>query len=271
MRDLKGRFKKGRFVSDLERKRNSDFMKKENRNRSSYLGELRNHQLYNIWRSIKGKNDSRGGCPKEWDKYRDFYSDVIDVYNSDYKDGMFFIRINPELPLSKNNFGFSETKNIKRYWDNKIEYDGKSMTIKEWAKELNCDPYSIMRRYYKRHRYTTAQILFGYFKAKPKNSPEKENRLRISRLLSQYKVKDKKKGLDFDLDVNWAVEIAKSCTYCGDETKMGFDRINNSIGHIKSNVVPCCYDCNVARSDNFTHEEMKEIGKAIKSVKDKRD
>lgn len=38
-------------------------------------------------------------------------------------------------------------------------------------------------------------------------------------------------------------------------------------GHIKSNVVPCCYECNVARGNNFSYDEMKIIGKAIHNIK----
>jgi hypothetical protein len=40
--------------------------------------------------------------------------------------------------------------------------------------------------------------------------------------------------------------------------------------HIKANVVPCCPDCNIARSNNFTHEEMLIIGRAVAKVKSAR-
>lgn len=36
----------------------------------------------------------------------------------------------------------------------------------------------------------------------------------------------------------------------------------------KVNVVPCCYDC--IRNNNFTHEEMFELGKTIALIKEKR-
>ena len=45
------------------------------------------------------------------------------------------------------------------------------------------------------------------------------------------------------------------------------DRLDNSKGHTKDNVVPCCIECNTARSDNFTFEEMKVIGKSIRKIK----
>jgi len=39
---------------------------------------------------------------------------------------------------------------------------------------------------------------------------------------------------------------------------------------IGKNVVPCCYSCNCARNDNFSYEEMLEIGKTIRKIKDRR-
>ena len=62
----------------------------------------------------------------------------------------------------------------------------------------------------------------------------------------------------------------KPCFYCGDTNRVGCDRIDNSKGHTKDNVVPCCYDCNCARNDNFSHEEMIMLGKTISEIKSKR-
>jgi hypothetical protein len=35
------------------------------------------------------------------------------------------------------------------------------------------------------------------------------------------------------------------------------ERIDNNIGHIKSNTVLCCYKCNCTRHNAYTHEEFK--------------
>lgn len=44
--------------------------------------------------------------------------------------------------------------------------------------------------------------------------------------------------------------ISQPCCYCGDITlKMTLDRIDNSIGHLQSNVVPACIRCNYLRRD----------------------
>jgi len=65
--------------------------------------------------------------------------------------------------------------------------------------------------------------------------------------------------------------IAQPCTYCGllnnVETGVGLDRIDNSRGYHPDNVLSCCLECNLARNNRFTVEEMKIIGKAIRHVK----
>lgn len=44
--------------------------------------------------------------------------------------------------------------------------------------------------------------------------------------------------------------IAEGCRYCGEsQLRMTLDRIDNSKGHTKSNVVPACIRCNYARRD----------------------
>lgn len=70
-------------------------------------------------------------------------------------------------------------------------------------------------------------------------------------LANRHKQHDKEKGLDNDIDAKWIREniFSKECIYCGetDWTKLGCDRIDNSIGHVIDNVVPCCEKCNKER------------------------
>lgn len=93
---------------------------------------------------------------------------------------------------------------------------------------------------------------------------------RVSHRVASYRQIDTSKGQTCDLDPLWfRTNIdSKPCHYCGDnDAPVGCDRIDNALGHTKANVVPCCFECNVARLDNFTHAEMRVIGQAIAFVK----
>lgn len=81
-------------------------------------------------------------------------------------------------------------------------------------------------------------------------------------LYLKYRRGAKKRNLVFDLDKDFFCKITKSnCYYCGVEPKNiqkslsnngdyvynGIDRVDNNLGYIYSNVVPCCSDCNFAK------------------------
>ena len=67
------------------------------------------------------------------------------------------------------------------------------------------------------------------------------------------------------LTPDWIVEhiFNQPCHYCGktDWTKMGCDRIDNSLPHTQDNVVPCCAECNRKKARYSYDEYMKMIGK----------
>ncbi len=70
-------------------------------------------------------------------------------------------------------------------------------------------------------------------------------------LLEDCRRIDRKKGIKSDLDSEYIAEIIKDgCAYCGDiESRIGLDRIDNSLGHMKGNVNACCMRCNLIRRD----------------------
>lgn len=88
-------------------------------------------------------------------------------------------------------------------------------------------------------------------------------------LLNNYKRIDTAKGIKCTLTLDVVkVLTSQPCTYCGQKGGIGLDRVDNRQGHTACNVVPCCTECNKARSDFFTPEEMLlEIGPAVARVR----
>ena len=82
-----------------------------------------------------------------------------------------------------------------------------------------------------------------------------EDRVKNS-LIQEYKNSAKQRGLIYELSEKCLFTFVKSnCHYCGKPPNKshrkcdtflynGLDRVDNSVGYIASNVVPCCYICN---------------------------
>lgn len=70
-------------------------------------------------------------------------------------------------------------------------------------------------------------------------------------MLNDSRGNDRKKGRDNDLTREFIIEnIQKPCTYCGidhSQARMTLDRVDNTLGHLQSNVVPACTRCNMFR------------------------
>jgi len=222
---------------------------------------------FNSWRSmvytIKGK---KIGFPKCWKNYDMFVRDI----QGEWEKGKIACRINTKLPHSKKNsfWGNKGYECISRL--SKLNYNEKTKTLIEWANELELNYQGIRQRYfryYKNGNYTEKEVLFGKEKVLRK-SPNRDKHNRLVGMMGAYKLNDKKKGYNNDINFKFAEALTfKGCVYCGDKNRIGLDRIDNSKGHTKHNVVPCCYECNVARNNNFSFKEMKIIGKAIREVK----
>lgn len=90
---------------------------------------------------------------------------------------------------------------------------------------------------------------------------------------SASKSKAKYSGLDWDLSLEDYSNLRNNtCYYCGNklpETSRGLDRLDNSKGYIKGNVVPCCYGCNNLKSDVLSEKETLEVIKLLKQLRNK--
>ena len=66
---------------------------------------------------------------------------------------------------------------------------------------------------------------------------------------TNYKQRAPSRGLEFTLTVEYFKQHFRAdCHYCGDPMdNVGFDRVENHIGYIESNVVPCCTQCNLMK------------------------
>lgn len=286
-RNEKGQFIKGRVVSEEERAKKIESLKESWKDRIDYIADIKNEcpRIYNSWRAMRfTEKGKKAGNSPEWDDFRNFYNDV----RSSWVEGASFRRLDVSKPFSKDNFEW-KTKEQKELITQKrentatIEVDGVVLTLREAAETFNVKYGGLKQRYYankKSGTYTVEEIIFGK-KKKRKDKEVKDYResstpvrAKASKMISSYKFTDKKLGFEkiCDIDIDWMIEniITKPCIYCGSDKRVGCDRIDNDKGHTKDNVVPCCYDCNCARNNNFSHEEMLILGKTIHEIKENR-
>lgn len=92
------------------------------------------------------------------------------------------------------------------------------------------------------------------WRSKNKEHVSKWNKENLNRTLSYYKRCAKEKNNIWTLIDCYVLSLFKQpCYYCGDimdnEKLTGIDRVDNSIGYITSNIVPCCKICNMMKKD----------------------
>jgi len=88
-------------------------------------------------------------------------------------------------------------------------------------------------------------------------------------ILNNSRRADRTLGLQGDLTREKILEmIASPCHYCGDKNnRMGVDRVENSIGHMLTNCVPCCIRCNMLKR-NMPTEAWLFIAPRIKEARE---
>lgn len=104
-----------------------------------------------------------------------------------------------------------------------------------------------------------------------------EDRVRNS-LIQEYKNSANQRELSYSLDDKTLFTLIKSdCHYCGKHPSKphrkcesflynGLDRVDNSIGYIESNVVPCCFICNKMKSVLSKEDFMEHLDKIFTRV-----
>lgn len=232
--------------------------------------------LFNSWRArIYTKKGRLAGFPEEWKTFQGFLENIPDGW----EHGKILVRYDPTLPFSRENCRWTDPKYAETCKLIKLEYNGEIKTVAEWCVQYNLNYNGVRQRYFKGKNYTAEQILFGKRIINNKTitsfydtDDEQAMRTKASKMVSSYRCKDKKRGFECNITTDILLDMVKDgrCVYCGDVHKLGLDRIDNSKGHTLDNVVLCCYDCNTARNNNFSHEEMLELGKTIAAIKRKR-
>lgn len=229
--------------------------------------------LYNSWRSkVFTQKGKVVGFPDKWKTYTGFCDDM----RIGWQRGKILCRRNQALPYSKDNCFWSEKSEAQLGKLSKLSYKGQTKTLVEWCVLYQLNYNGVRQRFFKGKNYSSEEILFGKKLTKShkvmsifsiRDSQKQANK--ITKMLSAYRCKDRKRGLNTTITKEYLEDIIRNskCVYCGDTHNIGLDRIDNNRGHEIGNVVPCCYECNVARSNNFSMEEMKVIGSAIRKIK----
>lgn len=280
-RNDKGQFVKGRIMTEEEKLKASRSLKEAAKLRPDYIGDIKDQypRIYNSWRAIiftdKGK---RAGHAERWANFRNFFNDTKDGYEA----GLVLRRKDIFAPWGPDNFVWVTTEEAGSMKAGTfLEYNGEIHSFKEWAEITGSSLHGIKLRYYRReqHNYSTEEILYGRKhlrnskKPLDKGSTKVSIRAKASKMIASYRHKDKSLGLSIcDITIPWMIDniLTKPCVYCGDTQRVGCDRIDNSKGHTKDNVVPCCVECNAARNNYFTYEEMVVLGQTIREIKSKR-
>ena len=110
---------------------------------------------------------------------------------------------------------------------------------------------------YKRHKNNNSQAYKenrkkAYKNVKIKQKFERANNInRPKYIILESRRQDTIHNRSYDLDFKFVEKLIQSgCKYCGaqpENCKMSIDRIDNTKGHIKTNVIPSCVNCNLTR------------------------
>ncbi len=146
-----------------------------------------------------------------------------------------------------------------------------------WLCECICGNRSTVMAQSLRSGNTQSCGCFKRDKAKELHSlPSGESAL--NRAVSNTRRNAKTRNYEFSLSTDEAKNLMiQNCYYCGIDPKQmsrgrngnvfynGLDRVDNSVGYTKTNVVPCCFNCNRAKGEMTVSEFRHWIGKVIET------
>lgn len=247
----------------------NDFLKEIYEKDKRSLRHFNGTRIHNTWRSIRFTQKGKAaGSPDSWSDFFLFMEEVQEGYHP----SLFLQRKDQKRPHSKHNSEWVGRDKLRsRNNLMLLDYKGQTYTVKELSDMFGVGVGAIKSRLTKGCTVEQAvNIKIPKRSRKVRSHSEmkdKERRAKASKMMSSYRHTDKVKGYNNDLDMDFMINeiFDNPCSYCGTLEKVGCDRLDNSKGHTKDNVVPACYECNTLRKDLFTFEEMKKIGEFLRS------
>lgn len=130
---------------------------------------------------------------------------------------------------------------------------------------LDCSKEKWVKQFYRRKKEK------GYLSycipcfVKRSNLNQKEYRIEYGKSsrghYTFYKSHAKQRELSFELTFEqFKLFKGKHCVYCGDVLqRVGIDRVDNNIGYVLSNCVPCCTVCNRMKRNYTLNDFMKKV------------
>lgn len=144
-----------------------------------------------------------------------------------------------------------------------IKFHHRTVNGKKYPKHLCIDCYREYKRKYRGRNLETTRLANQRSGTRQKKD-RKEGKRPEHWIWIDSRRTDRKKKLDNDLTKQFIKQIiVNGCHYCDSHHRMTLDRVDNTIGHTKNNVLPCCYRCNMIRR-NMPFEAWIEVSKGVK-------
>jgi len=137
-------------------------------------------------------------------------------------------------------------------------------------KELPKDSFELIKRKYRSH------ICRGCRSQKEAVRTRRKRKIKFSRAwfnrrFCRLKQHARNRNIKFELNFEDFCRIRtyknEKCFYCGTTRgPFSIERLDNAKGYNVSNCVVACWRCNKMKSKDFTMEEMKILGKALRKI-----
>lgn len=158
-------------------------------------------------------------------------------------------------------------KNKEKYkeydlkWREKNAERVKELSRLKYEKRKNDPEYKERTRQYNKKHPEYAKRQLQYRKDKYHNDPAYRGCLKFY----GYKRFDREKNLvpvdssEYPTRDEYVRLFMQPCVFCGESDwhKIGLDRIDNSLGHVRGNLQPCCWSCN-SKKKNMSIDEFRQ-------------